>query len=531
MRSSRRGLVMAVAAALAALGGCSSARTVERTLTAPPPGGQGLAGLDGKSPYLKAHLPDGGLYLLSEWSVPEPGRSVHGTGARLGPGRQVAARGRFEVPIDSVAIFETNVLQSSALLGGMAVVTVASLSLTAYCIANPKACFGSCPTFYAPAAEGPLLMAEGFSASVAPALEASDLDALYRCAPSGSRLELVMTNEALETHVVRRADLLAAPRPEGGRVLAAPDGRLWRAARLQAPRRAVGPEGDCAAALAAPDGQERCSLADSADLATREIIELEFDRAPDGPLGLAIASRHSLMSTFLFYQTLAYLGRHAVPLLGRAAAMATAAGAGPGSGPGAAGQPLGIGALLGRIEVLVPDGAGGWRQAGEVGETGPLATNVHLLPLPPLDPRRPAIRLRLTKGNWRLDWVALAALAGEAVPVRLRPVEVLREGLPDPEALASLLDEGRTLVTYPGDRYTLVYELPPGPGSHELFLESRGWYLEWMRQEWLDEEDPAAAAMVLMQPALALRKLAPAFKAMEPGMEAHFWGSRYARGM
>ena len=63
----------------------------------------------------------------------------------------------------------------------------------------------------------------------------------------------------------------------------------------------------------------------------------------------------------------------------------------------------------------------------------------------------------------------------------------------------------------------------------ELFLEAQGYYLEWLRREWLPEENLAAAAQFVLQPRAALRALAPAYKRQEAGMERIFWNSRYAR--
>ncbi len=83
-------------------------------------------------------------------------------------------------------------------------------------------------------------------------------------------------------------------------------------------------------------------------------------------------------------------------------------------------------------------------------------------------------------------------------------------------------------MTLPGDEHTFVFRLPDHPDRWELFLESRGYYLEWMRSEWLPEENPARAAMMLLEPARALRELAPEFKRLEPHMERLFWGSRLA---
>jgi hypothetical protein len=71
------------------------------------------------------------------------------------------------------------------------------------------------------------------------------------------------------------------------------------------------------------------------------------------------------------------------------------------------------------------------------------------------------------------------------------------------------------------------YRLPEGSESFELFLEARGYYLEWMREEWLAEENPARAAQLWLDPSGALRDLAPAFKREEPRIETLFWNSRY----
>jgi hypothetical protein len=43
------------------------------------------------------------------------------------------------------------------------------------------------------------------------------------------------------------------------------------------------------------------------------------------------------------------------------------------------------------------------------------------------------------------------------------------------------------------------------------------------------DENPVAAAVMFFAPAVALRILAPKFKAMEPQMETLFWKSRYAK--
>jgi hypothetical protein len=113
-------------------------------------------------------------------------------------------------------------------------------------------------------------------------------------------------------------------------------------------------------------------------------------------------------------------------------------------------------------------------------------------------------------------------------PQRVRPRAVIAPGKDADDAHARLLDDARVLTTMPGDEYTLVYDLPGAPGEHELFLDSQGYYLEWMRDEWLAEESAVGLAMMLYFPELALRTLAPKFKRIEPTIEEMFWKSRYA---
>ncbi len=495
-----------------------SVQTMKRKLT-PPKEAASLALEKKESPYLKAHMLNGHVYVLSNWDVVTIVKTVSGSGRHLGPNREILEEGDFTILIDSVAIFETNKVQTSPAVAGLAVLTAASVFLTIYCIANPKACFGSCPTFYAWDGNKSLLQAEGFSSSVAPALGKKDIDALFRAKATGRNFEVKMRNEALETHVIHYVDLLAVPRPENGRAFVTSDGEFWQAKRLVSPNACLGSEGDCLELLRVLDGRERYSAADSHYLAARETLDVEFDNLPDGRLGLVLAARQSLLTTFLFYQTLAYMGTSAgewfatLERMGKAARM----------------QADGLGQKLGWIEVLVQDSSDGWVSVGRSGETGPMGTDVRVIPLPQLPAGATKIRLNLTRGHWRLDWLALAELEKQAEPLRLEPSIVRKGGGVDEGTKKMLADSAGVLVTYPGDEYTLVYRLPEDFSRYELFLESRGYYLEWMRKEWLAEEDFSKAAMMFFNPDSALRMLAPEFKKVEAEMEGQFWGSKYVR--
>ncbi|HWP37413.1 MAG TPA: hypothetical protein VNL18_07650 [Gemmatimonadales bacterium] len=468
---------------------------------------------------LKAHMHSGDLVVLQEWT--ETDSALVGRGSRYGPDRTATHMGRIEfvLPFDSIALLEIEVHAGRRTTGvtGIAVWTVLYGIVTVRCVADPKGCFGSCPTFYVATDSGEALAAEGFSGSIARALEARDLDALYPAKSAGGPFSVVMRNEALETHAIRGLRLLAVPRPQGGRVLAAPDDRLYAARALTEPVRCVSPEGDCLAPLRALDGAERTSLADSGDLATTETLELEFPAAR-GALGLVLAARQSLLSTYLFYQTMGFLGRQAGEAL---AALER-------GGRDVAARAMGMARLVGTIRLDVWDGTT-WTPLGTHEEAGPLARQITVFPF--VHEAGGPIRVRLTapKGAWRLDWAALAALDGPVEPLTLEPITISGDGVPDSVALALLRDPARHLVTYPGDTYRITFDLPATDGEWELLLESEGYYYEWMRAEWLADEDPGLAALALGDPAHALRVLAPAFKRAEADMELRFWNSRFRR--
>jgi hypothetical protein len=493
--------------------GCA-VRKVERRVV-PPEQAQTL---DRRSPYLKAHLHSGAVYVFHDWSWSDSTGRVVGIGTRYDAARTRIDSGRVELPRDSVALFETNLTRPAISARALTVMAGVTAAVALACATNPKACFGSCPTFYAPDSTGKfVLQAEGFSASIAPALEATDVDALFRASPADRRFVLRMTNEALETHVIRRADLLLAPRPPTGRVFVTRDQRFIQASNFTAASECRAAEGDCRSALASLDGAERWSAADAGDLGTRETVDLEFDRVPAGPLGLVVTARQSLMTTYLIYQALAYMGTGATRWL---AAMRP-------RGDSALSAEAILGRLLGTIEVYERSPSGEWSLVGETGETGPIAADTKVIPLTVRGDGPVRLRLRLTKGLWRLDWVSLASLGSVVRPLRVSPIEVRRDGARDSVAEGHLLGKADPLTTLPGDALDVVYDLPANPERYELFLDTRGYYLEWMRREWLAEENSRAARQLLLDPTVMLRRLAPAFKRQEPDMERAFWGSRY----
>jgi len=144
----------------------------------------------------------------------------------------------------------------------------------------------------------------------------------------------------------------------------------------------------------------------------------------------------------------------------------------------------------------------------------------------PAGPGEIRVRLTMTKGNFRLDHVGLAELGDRVEPIAVQPFEVLHHGRSDDDARTRLTPGGAHLVTYPGDAYTLRFALPVD--DPELFLESRGYYYEWMRQEWYADQSALEIARIMLSPANAMRALALRYKRVESRMEGLFWNSRVA---
>jgi hypothetical protein len=179
---------------------------------------------------------------------------------------------------------------------------------------------------------------------------------------------------------------------------------------------------------------------------------------------------------------------------------------------------------VGGIEVIAETTSGDWVPAGDVREMGPLATDIVVVPLPADATGR--VRLRMARGHWRIDYVASARLGARVEPAVIEPRSVTGT---DRFQLSRHPHTALPLTTLPGDIYTYTFQLPSDSVRHELFLESQGYYLEWMREEWLAEENNARALQLVLNPEQLLRDVAPEFKKQEAGMEALFWGSKYAR--
>lgn len=474
--------------------------------------------------YLKAHLHTGELIVFAPpWTMDTVQRCVRGQGTRYDLDRASLGDRMHTLPWDSVALFETNqpiTARDKSFTATLITVAAIDAMLTAFCTTNPKACFGSCPTFYLPGDSGVhQARAEGFSSAIYPALQYADVDQLGRWEHTCGGPLLYMKNEALETHVVDRLWLHAFPVVPGEEVRADPQDRFHRCTTPVPCAQARYLGQDVRAALHGDDGLEWTSLADANDLRSTSTLELGF--VPRGNIarpGLALTFRQTLLTTFLLYTALGYMGDEVSDHLARMERDVTLR--------RRAGAPLNALQDI-RVEAWVN---GDWEEVASVRETGPIARNRIVVPLPETlaHAREVRLRLHLTPGMYRLDHTGLVDLLGPARGEVLRPIALTdHTGCPVRGLEALQQRDAAKLCALPGDVHAITFQPTQGKAPEwQLFLGAEGYYLEWMRPEWLEHTDPQRLRAMLTGNDGEWRALTREFKAMEATMEAVFWNSQ-----
>ncbi len=474
--------------------------------------------------YLKAHLKDGGIVLFSEsWDVDMQKEIVTGDGQHFDFNRRFVRDGEMVVSVDSVVIFETNKMpknndqsriSSLSVLGGL------NTALGIYCLAVPKACFGSCPTFYLDGdQEFHYARAEGFSNAIAPGLEYTDIDALNIYTTTGGTFPLTMKNEAYETHNVRSLKLLAVPREEDQRVYHTQDDKFYLARQRVELTSARSGNDDVTYLLNKDDQAEYFSLADPDNLRSTEEVFLQFDNPGNiQQLGLVAGFRQSLMTTYLLYNAFDHMGNLYGDLL---ATVSIAEDDAPTIADVLYEQLGGISAYLRNSH------KNEWVYQGTWYETGPIAINHQLMLLDAAHPEEEIhIKLEMNRGMWRLDYLHLTEIIEKVVPLEIKAERVYANKKHDEDLLQIMLDGDAYLVSQPGDTYRFEFELPAIHDDYELFLSATGFYMVWGREEWQKEKDLYSLYMMRHHPGRYLKKHAQAYKEYEKVMEEAFWGSR-----
>ncbi len=474
-------------------------------------------------PYLKAHLKNGDVCILSDsWKIDTTLNEVRGNGTKYNFNRAKVFEGTISIPIDSVSIFETNKKIQNPESGRIAALSILAgldVVLGLICLTNPKACFGSCPTFYVNENNNfHYADAEGFSNAISPSMEYYDIDALSYKRITNNIFSISMKNEALETHCVKDVKILAYPLEKGERVYQSPRNDFYLCENDYLLSNAKANEGDITVLLKNQDREERFSLADANNLNSKEEIYLIFDKVKStDKIGLIINFRQTMMTTYLFYSALGYMGDNVSDVFAilesdeklRTKFDATTK-------------------ELGKIDIYAwNEQKNNWEYQNGLFETGPIAINRQFMPLQNIQSNsKVKIKLVLNKGLWRMDYASLTNIKKQVTPVEISPTNIFNKGKLDNIALDEINSPNKYLVSMPGSEYKFNFTLPNANTDYELFLYSKGYYLEWMREHWIKDKDLLKLKQMVDNPKKYLREEAKNYKQYEATMEEEFWNSK-----
>lgn len=434
---------------------------------------------------VKAHLADGSTVMFPK-GVTVQGNEVRGEGFKyditLENSEPVTG-----IHVDDIAAMEsfTDDVNKGATIAATTVTTVAG-GYAALGLA--KIIFGSCPTTYALETDEPVLEAESFSYSIAPGFEARDVDRLGIEAAGQRTIVLEMRNEALETHYINHVELLEVMHEDGEYVYPDVTGQPTTVRNPVSARSAVDRNGDSVVGIEqGRDGldwvtsQARLDQASLTDL--HDFIELEFEVAPtEARHALVLRMRNSLLNTVLLYDVmLKGQGFHALDWMARD-----------------------LDQLLPRFElaswyrttmgmdVLIWDGEQ-YQKVAKIGDTGPIAWKEVAVPLPRVTAGTVRLRLQFIADNWHVDQVLLATLSDQR-EVRTIPIDKVvsttGDELPGIRPHLQRVD-GDYVITRPAESMRLHFDVGEVQNgmTRTWFLAAEGYYIEWMRREWLENRE------------------------------------------
>lgn len=432
---------------------------------------------------VKAHLNDGSTVVFED-GVSVANNVVSGAGRRydLTLEKSVTVT---EVPLDDVAAMES--YQTPVSTGATTAASAGSgIGILLGSMTAIMLIFGSCPTVYSFDGADAYLEAETFSYSIAPSFQSRDIDRLGITDPVGNTLELELRNEMLETHYIDSLQVLEISHEPGQSVYPDENGKPLTVGRMIAPTNARDLNGHDILPEVVSKDDEFWSAGDARfeNISTENVLDhldFEFDVAPgDEDIALVLRMRNSLLSTVLFYdvmlkqqnfQALEWMGSD----LNRFANKAELG--------------LWYRKQMGATVSVWKNGR--YRKVARIGDQGPIAWSERAVRLPTHGGEKLKVRLSFVADAWRIDQIAVAENAHRA---QSRTVPVAGVSGPEgdrddiPRFLAKSDEE--YLITKPQDWLKLSFDVGTVDQGKEraFFLASEGYYMEWMRADWLKHE-------------------------------------------
>jgi len=439
----------------------------------------------------RIHTFDGSVYLATKGFIIK-NDTISASAQKYDMTRLSDSEREWQIPIDSVVGVEYFAVEMSGLreVGN----AVSATTFTVYSLAGSlvllKALFGSCPTFYTYDGEAPVLEAEGFSYSIGKYFEAGDLDRLHVDPSSGAPLRLDIRNEALETHYINQVEVRYLDHPAGTEAYPGVEPGTVHILKPRPPVSAVTMSGrNVLGAVIRRDAESHESDEETTSgllpKGTLDYIECEFGN-PGGSsvITVALRGRNTLQNTVLLYDVMM---RNQGPLVLDWISKVNE-------------NPLYSWRLYrwykehSGIQVFV-EHDGEFELEERVPDTGPIAWKETAVQVP-VDPGSKTVRIRFAflPESWAIDWIGYDDQQYDVGPLTgLAPAAATNNRGTDNHSIVSLLgkDDDDYLPTYPGTIINLTFEAPAirNPGARTFFVWSKGYYIEWVRGEWLKARD------------------------------------------
>lgn len=479
-----------------------------------------------KALFFKVHLKNGNVYLLDKWELDNTQDVLKGEGALFDFNRKLLNSGIFQINLRNIAIIETNDFEKIKTkdkenLSTLAVLTGINLLGDILCITNPKACFGSCPTFYEKGNEElQNSLAEGFSSSITPSLEIKDKDAL-QLTSSAPVFSLIMKNEALETHMINELFIEAVPKKINENIFQTKSGEFYKCNNLINPNKAFTNNKDIYSSIKEIDDTEYYSKTHPTDLTSKEEVILEFNDLKEINYGLVINFRQTLLTTFLLYSGLSYMGDEVGDYFTKIETNQNV--------KKLLRNPF---KRLGGIKLyFLDEKTNKWILFDDIYETGPIAKNLIISPitLNKISSNDLKIKIEMTRGLWRLDYLSLTEIKSKVNSIILYPTEIVTNNGNNFSISDINKDDNDYVISFPGNEFEFLFEIPTLDSGEEfeLFLNSKGYYLEWIRKSWLEDKNIPKLKNMLTNDKDTWTELAKEFKSIEHEMESVFWNSKY----
>ena len=438
--------------------------------------------------------------------------------------RSAGEQSWWQIPADSIAGVEYFAVETTSLreLGNALLGTTLTVYSLAGAIVVLKAIFGSCPTFYTFEEEEPVLEAEGFSYSIGKYFEAGDLDRLHVSQPSSGVLRLAIRNEALETHYINQVEIRYLDHPEGTEAYPGVESGSMHVLKSKPPLSAVSMSGanvlhPILAKDAASYESEEGSAMDFLPQEKRDYIDCEFEN-PSGSsmMTLVLRGRNTLQNTVLLYDVMM---RNQGPLVMEWIRKINE-------------NPLYSWRLYrwykehSGIQVLVEQD-GEFEPVERIPDTGPIAWKETAVQVP-VDPESKKVRIRLAflPESWAIDWVGYDDQEYDVVERKgISPVAATNNREMDNHSIVRRLgkDDDEYLLTYPGTEVDLSFEIPARTeDKRTFFVWSKGYYIEWVRGEWLKARDDVIV-FDIADPAKISRDLAEYWSEKRSALKEQFY--------